>query len=171
MTILVISGSTRNNSTNERLIKFIAERFKYETSIELFQGVETLPHFVPGDEDPPPSVMDFRHKIETADAVLICTPEYVFSLPGSLKNAIEWTVSTTVFSNKPSAFIIASASGEKAFEELELILKTLGAKVDGDSKLLIQGAKGKIGQNGEIGNPILLSQIDELMNSLLSSMA
>ena len=171
ITILAISGSTRKSSTNERLIEFITARFKHLTSIELFEGVDTLPHFVPGDEHLPSSVADFRHKIETADAVLFCTPEYVFSLPGSLKNAIEWLVSTTILFQKPTAFIIASASGEKAFEELELILKTLEARVDNSSKLLIQGAKGKISQDGEIENPVLLSQIDDLMRSLLSSVA
>lgn len=171
MTILAISGSTRKNSTNERLIKFIAERFKDKTSIKLFEGVETLPHFVPGEEHLPPSVADFRQKIETADAVLICTPEYVFSLPGSLKNAFEWLVATTVLSNKPTAFIIASASGEKAFEELDLVLKTLEARVEEGSKLLIQGAKGKINQNCEIENPVLISQIESLMNSLLKLVA
>lgn len=171
MTILAISGSTRKNSTNERLIKFIALRFEGKISIELFEGVETLPHFVPGDEDLPSSVADFRHKIETADAVLFCTPEYVFSLPGSLKNAIEWLVSTTVLSNKPTAFIIASASGEKAFEELSLVLKTLEAKVAEDSKLLIQGAKGKISRENEIEYPVLINQIDRLINSLLSPVA
>lgn len=169
--ILAISGSTRKNSTNERLIGFIAARFEGKVSVELFKGVETLPHFVAGEEELPLSVIDFRNKIAAADAVLFCTPEYVFSLPGSLKNAIEWTVSTTIFSNKLTAFIIASALGEKAFQELELILKTLEAKVAEDTKLLIQGAKGKISQDGEIEDPILVSQIDRLMNSLLSSVA
>ncbi len=169
--ILAISGSTRKNSTSEHLIAFITGRFKHLTSIELFEGVETLPHFVPCEEHLPHSVADFRQKIETADAVLICTPEYVFSLPGSLKNAIEWLVATTVLSNKPTAFIIASASGEKAFEELDLVLKTLEARVEEGSKLLIQGAKGKINQNGEIENPVLISQIESLMNSLLKLVA
>ena len=70
--------------------------------------------------------MHFRKSIEEADAVLICTPEYVFSLPGILKNALEWTVSTTVFSDKPTALLTASSSGEKAHESLLLVMKTLG---------------------------------------------
>ncbi len=169
--IFAIAGS--RNATNERLIKFIANRYQETISIELFEGVDTLPHFIPGlsDENLPQSVISFRNRIETADAVLFSTPEYVFSLPGSLKNAIEWLVSTTVLSNKPAAFIVAAASGEKAFAELELILATLEARVAEDSKLLIQGAKGKIAQDGEPETPALLIEIERLISSLIDSVA
>ena len=62
-----------------------------EVSIELFDGVGNLPHFNDSDEVDP-RVEEFRTKIKTADAVLICTPEYAFGVPGSLKNALDWTV-------------------------------------------------------------------------------
>ncbi len=60
-------------------------------------------------ENPPEAVLAFRKQIAAADGVLICTPEYVFTLPGSLKNALEWCVSTTIFSQKPTGLITASA--------------------------------------------------------------
>lgn len=80
----------------------------------------------------------------------MCTPEYIFSLPGALKNAIEWTVSTTVFFEKPVALITASTSGEMAHESLKMIMKTLYTKFDSSSTLLIKGVKGKVSEDGVI---------------------
>ncbi len=67
-----------------------------------------------------------------------------------MKNAIEWCVSTTVFSDKPIGLITASAHGQKGHEELQLIMKTVMAKFTGETILLIQGIKGKINDQGQI---------------------
>ena len=117
-----------------------------EADIEIYDNLTNLPFFNPDlDNDSPPSeVARLRKAIETADAVVICTPEYVFSLPGVLKNALEWMVSSSTFSGKPVALITAAASGDKAQESLHLIMKTIEAGFSDDMTLLIQGAKGKI---------------------------
>src|SRR5690606_15804926 len=73
-----------------------------------------------------------------------------FSIPSGLKNALEWCVSTTVFSDKPTGLITASASGQKGHEELQLIMKTVMAAFTEETILLIQGVKGKINDKGEI---------------------
>lgn len=171
--VLAISGSTKKNSTNESILKTIADLYKDELEVELFAGIDALPHFNPDLDrnDPPAVVKSFRDSIAQADGVLICTPEYVFSLPGSLKNAIEWCVSTTVFSNKPVAMIVAAASGQMAFESLSLILTTIEARLTNNSKLLIQGAKGKIGKEGEIKDHTTLQGIRKMMASLVECMA
>ena len=88
--------------------------------------------------------------MKIADGILKYTPEYVFSIPSGLKNAIEWCVSTTVFSNKPLGFIMASASGERGLKELKLIMKTIEANFTEGTSLLIQGLKGKMDENGNI---------------------
>ena len=167
--ILAISGSTKKNSSNEALIKFIATAFKNRVEVRLFNSIDQLPHFNPDLDNTalPESVLDFRQQIQEADGILICTPEYVFSLPGSLKNALEWNVSTTNFSNKPVAIIVAAASGEKALEALSLIMTTIEAQLPENSKLLIKGVKGKINSSGEIIDPITISQINGLMKSLI----
>ncbi len=169
--ILAISGSTKKKSSNEAIIRLIADFFKNEIDLELFDGIDTLPHFNPDldQEEPPAVVAYFREKIQKADGVLICTPEYVFSLPGSLKNAIEWNVSTTNFSNKPVAIIVAAASGEKALESLALIMTTIEARLPDESKLLIKGVKGKINSSGEIQYQTTISQIKALTASLIRS--
>lgn len=169
--ILAISGSTRKNSTNELILKAIARLYDKEMEIQIFNQLDELPYFNPDlvkDEKAiPETVKRFYRMIENSDAVLICTPEYVFSLPGVLKNALEWTVSTTLFSYKPFAFIIASASGEKAFESLDLIMKTLlQMPVEENCKLLIKGGRGKINEIGEIADKQTEIEIRSVVNSL-----
>lgn len=166
--ILAISGSTKSNSTNERILHAIARLYAKHLSFEIFTAIGDLPYFNPDLDagDVPPAVLDLRRLIEGADGVLIATPEYVYSLPGALKNALEWTVSTTLFNEKPAAFIIAAASGEKAFESLALILRTIGARIDEDSMLLIKAAKAKVDSNYEVSDPSILGQIDRLIAAL-----
>ena len=151
--VLGILGSTKVQSSNERLLRRIGELMKDSVDLTIFNQIANLPHFSPdldNHESVIPVVADFRQQIAEADGVLICTPEYVFSIPGSLKNALEWTVSTTVFADKPLGIITASASGEKGHEQLQLIIRTLGADFNEDTLLLISGIKGKIDTNGEI---------------------
>ncbi|WP_228466999.1 NADPH-dependent FMN reductase [Adhaeribacter swui] len=167
--ILAISGSTKKNSSNEAIIRFVANSLQEEADVQLFNSIDQLPHFNPDldHEAPPAGVADFRRQIQEADGVLICTPEYVFSLPGSLKNALEWNVSTTNFSNKPVAIIVAAASGEKAMESLALILTTIEARLPEESKLLIKGVKGKINAQGEIQDAATIRQIEALTASFM----
>ncbi|KIA94704.1 FMN reductase [Flavobacterium sp. KMS] len=150
--IFAVSGSTRKNSSNFKILKFISEHINDQFEIEIFEDLESIPHFNPDldNENVPEIITVFRNKIIAAVGVVICTPEYVFSLPGSLKNVLEWCVSTTVFSNKKVGLITASASGEKGQEQLSLIMKTIEAKFDNDTQLLIQGIRGKLDLDGNI---------------------
>lgn len=152
--IFAINGSTRKDSSNFKILKYISDNIRQDFEIEIFSALDQLPHFNPDlDQEPlPEKVMQFRNKINDADGILICTPEYVFSLPGTLKNALEWCVSTTIFSGKKSGLITASASGEMGHEQLLLIMKTLEASFDADAQLLIQGVRGKIDAEGTITN-------------------
>lgn len=146
----------------------MASQYADRMEIEVFTQIDKLPHFNPDDTaTPQASVVELRSKIEQADGVIICSPEYVFSLPGSLKNAIEWTVSTTVFSSKPVALIVAAASGHKAFESLELVMKTIEARILDDSKVLINGIKGRFNKEGELDNKVI-DMLDKLSNSLMN---
>jgi NAD(P)H-dependent FMN reductase len=169
--ILAIPGSTKANSTNELMLRAIAKHYGESLNFEIYTEIAELPHFNSDldNENPPATVKKFRELIEKADGVIISTPEYVFSLPGAMKNALEWTVSTTIFSDKPTAFIIAAASGEKAFESLDLILKTIGAKVGEHSKLIIKAAKGKFNPDGELIDKSTLRDIEVVIRSLVNS--
>ena len=170
--ILGISGSTKSASSSLSILKFIKENYQEKVELTIYNRIAELPHFNPElEEDLPASVVALRDLIKHSDGVLFCTPEYVFSLPGSLKNLIEWNVSTVLFSNKPVAMIVAAASGKKAFEALDLIMTTIESCLPNDSKLLIQGAKGKIGKEGKIANQEIVSALDKLISSLLNTIA
>jgi NAD(P)H-dependent FMN reductase len=116
--ILAISGSTRITSTNMNLIKAIAELTTENFDITIFNGLTEIPHFNPDldHENPPEQVIAFRNLLRQFNGVLICTPEYAMGVPGSLKNAIDWTVSSMEFSQKPTALITASTHGEKGHQ-------------------------------------------------------
>lgn len=163
--VFAISGSTRTTSTNTNLLEWITKLAGDRFDMELFEQIAQLPHFNPDldDENPPNIITELRHKIHQADGVIICTPEYVFSLPGALKNALEWTVSTTVFSDKPVALITASGLGEKASEQLALIMNTLGARFDHKTQLLIQAARSKV--TAETIDSTTLEQVMDLINA------
>ncbi len=150
--IFVIIGSAGAHSANEKLVANIASLTRGFFEPDVFNSLKSLPHFDPqlSVEGTPQSILDFRNRIAAADGVIICTPEYIFSIPSGLKNAIEWCVSTTVFSEKPMGIITASASGVKGHEELKMIMKTLYSKFREDTTLLIQGVKGKISDQCEI---------------------
>lgn len=143
--ILAIIGSASSNSANLKLVKQIAILTENKFNLTIFNDLKSLPHFDPelSADHPPKQIVEFRNAIEKSDGIIICTPEYVFSLPSGLKNAIEWCISTTIFFNKPSGLITASASGQKGHEELLLIMKTVMAKFTDETTLLIQGIKGR----------------------------
>lgn len=150
--ILIISGSASENSSNERLIDRIAGITKEDFSITVFNQLKQLPHFDPAASVnfPPAIITDFRNKVQEADGIIICTPEYIFSVPSGLKNAIEWCVATTVFSDKPLGIITASADGRHGHASLQIIMKTVMAVFTPETTLLIQGIKGKINEAGVI---------------------
>ena len=89
--------------------------------------------------------------LATADGVIICTPEYAFGVPGSLKNALDWTVGSGSFEGKPLALITASTGGQYAHGALQLILKNaLGAHLSDDTSLLISFIRTKLDSTGAI---------------------
>jgi chromate reductase len=152
--ILAIIGSASSNSTNLKLVEKIASLTSKEFSLTIYNDLKTLPHFDPelSSDNTPKQIIEFRKGIDQADGIIICTPEYVFSIPSGLKNAIEWCISTTIFSNKPCGLITASASGQKGHEELQLIMKTAMAKFTNETTMLIQGVKGKFDEEGNLSD-------------------
>ncbi len=165
--VLAICGSTRAASVNLHILQRIAEMYKTEMDISMYTSIDQLPHFNPDldTETPPQAVIDLRKQIAAADGILICTPEYVFSLPGSFKNAIEWLVSTTLLTDKPAALITASSSGQKAHEALNLVMRTVGVRLGEHTSLLISAPKTKLSMDGQFTDEPTRQKICELMDS------
>ncbi|MEP7026356.1 MAG: NADPH-dependent FMN reductase, partial [Actinomycetota bacterium] len=129
--ILLISGSTRGGSTNTAALRTAQAVAPRGTAAVLYEGLAGLPAFNPDDDhDPlPPPAAELRREIAAADAVLICTPEYAGTLPGSFKNLLDWTVGGTEISAKPVAWINVAAEGRGsgAHESLAIVLGYVSA--------------------------------------------
>ena len=102
---------------------------------------------------PPAPVSNLREKLSQADGVIICTPEYAFGVPGALKNALDWTVSSDSFSGKPTTLITASTGGENAHEAMIKVLGAIDAKLSPETTLLIKFVRSKMDTNGNVTDP------------------
>ncbi|MEA2211454.1 MAG: hypothetical protein QOF83_1402 [Solirubrobacteraceae bacterium] len=129
---MLISGSLRDGSTNTAVLKTACAAAAVGIATTLYGGMGRLPHFNP-DEDREgepvhPSVMELREQIASADALLLCTPEYAGALPGALKNLLEWTVGDAGTYQKPIAWINASgpAAPTGAADAHDSLRKVLG---------------------------------------------
>lgn len=165
--ILAICGSTRQHSTNLNLIKAIAALYSKELKVNLFDGLSGLPHFNPDtdNENPPAEIVSLRRQIREADGIIICTPEYAMGLPGSLKNLLDWTVSSSDFSDKPVLAITASTSGQKAHQSLVGTLQVIEARMTEATQLLISFAKTKVNNQHEITHEQTSKEIDKAIIS------
>lgn len=168
--IFVIIGSASSNSVNLKLIEHIARFTANELNLTIYNELKSLPHFDPelSTNNPQKQIVEFRNSIEKSDGIIICTPEYIFSIPSGLKNAIEWCISTTIFTDKPSGLITASASGQKGHEELQLIMKTAMSKFTEETTLLIQGIKGKFDEQGNLNDPKTHKQLEDFINAFMN---
>ena len=167
--IFALCGSTRQNSINLTLLKIIATLEKETIEIQIFTQLDYLPHYNPDIDNPehtPTFVLNFKNKIRQADGILICTPEYAMGVPGTLKNAVDWTVSSMEFSQKPTALITASTSGEKGHQALLETLKVIEAKIDNDTSLLISTPNTKI-KDGVITDKETLEKVKSVMKHLI----
>ncbi len=134
MKILAISGSARRNSTNTAMLQAVRAVAPNEIEISIFDGVGRLPVFSPDLEGEclPEAVRDFIDVIAQSDGVIITSPEYVRSIPGGLKNAIDWLVSGDEIVHKPIALLHASHRGDEMLAGLRTVLATITDRFAGD---------------------------------------
>lgn len=165
--VFAIIGSAQPHSSNLKLVQFLAQHFSGDLHIEIFDELKSLPHFdvLQATQNVPAAIRSIQRKIEAADAILITSPEYIFSIPAGLKNLLEWCVATTIFTNKPLALIVASADGRKTFEEIKLIMKTVGASFSNETCLLINGVRGKVSPRNII-DPAIQQQLIKVVERL-----
>jgi chromate reductase len=173
MRILGIAGSLRRDSHNARLLRAAAKRLPPGVELELFDGLATVP---PYDEDAdrepaPAAVRALRSQIAAADAVLIATPEYNASVPGVLKNAIDWAsrpFPDNALRDKPVTVIGASTGlfgAVWAQAELRKVLRHAGAHVL-DDELPVPVAAWAFADDGDLLDPELRVRLGEQLEAL-----
>lgn len=139
MKILAVSGSLQAKSWNRTLLASAAARRPQGVDMILFDGLQDLPHFNPDIERDgvPESVARWRRALADSDAVLIASPEYGFSLPGVLKNAIDWVIGSGELEQKIVAITAAvpgPGRGERGLQALRQTLSAVRATIVGESR-------------------------------------
>jgi len=134
MNFLAISGSGRAASTNTAMLHAVSEIVRPEHSLDVFSRVSDLPVFSPDLETTvlPVAVQEFVELVGAADGIIIASPEYVRSIPGGLKNAIDWLVSRDEIIDKPIALMHGSHRGEDMLGQLRLVMSTVSERFSED---------------------------------------
>jgi chromate reductase, NAD(P)H dehydrogenase (quinone) len=171
--ILAISGSLKSTSANTNILRAITSIAPQNVVIKIFEGLDSLPHFNPETKEEIDSVNKLRQQIKNADGVIVSTPEYAFGVPGVLKNALDWLVSSGELNEKPVAAISASplySGGDKALASLLLTLTALGTKMNTGSGLSIGNIKNKMNEAGIISDIETIQALKQLLNGLIEMM-
>jgi chromate reductase len=172
MRILGISGSLRRDSHNTRLLRAAGEALPAGAELIAWDGLAGLPIFDEDLEaDRPERVEEFFAAVQQADAILIATPEYNASLPGGLKNALDWAsrpFPDNVLKDKPTAVIGASTGlfgAVWAQAEARKVLKASGAHVI-ESELPVGMADAAFDADGGLADPELAARLADLIGDL-----
>jgi NAD(P)H-dependent FMN reductase len=173
--ILLLSGSLREGSTNAAALRTAAAVAPAGIDTVAYDGMASLPHFNPDDdregEPVHPAVAAMRAAVNSADALLICTPEYAGALPGSFKNLLEWTVGDASTYQKPVAWINVSGSaaptgGADAHDSLRKVLGYVHAHVVEEACLRLPLSRGEVGEDGTIADPAAREAIAGALSAL-----
>ncbi|MFM6927866.1 MAG: NADPH-dependent FMN reductase [Bdellovibrio sp.] len=161
MQIFAISGSLRAESTNTLILKATAELIG-DNGVHFYQygDLGLLPHFNPDlDNDHPPElVTQLRKALKASDALLVCSPEYIHGIPGSLKNALDWLASSGELDGMPVGIINATPSIDGATfaqQALQEVLKVLSNNIIPEAVVRIGAVKTKMDPQGKITDPEL----------------
>jgi chromate reductase len=174
MRILGISGSLRAASYNTALLRAAAELLPPDTALDLYEGLEELPPYNEDrdTDDPPAQVVRLRAAIEAADAVLFATPEYNTTMPGQMKQVVDWASRPhgpgAALWGKPVAAIGASITDYGAMwaqDHLRKALGVSGARVL-DTELAVARAQDLF-LDGELTDPETRDRLAELVRSLV----
>jgi chromate reductase, NAD(P)H dehydrogenase (quinone) len=175
MKILGISGSLRRDSYNTKLLRAAEELLPADVDFELYDGLKAIPPYDEEDdgEAAPAAVTALRDAIDEADGVLIATPEYNSSVPGHLKNSLDWVsrpFATNTLRNKPVAVVGASTGAFGAVwaqAELRKVLAAIGARVV-DAEVAVGHAPTRFDEAGRLVEGNLLADLEETVDTLIA---
>jgi chromate reductase len=172
--ILGFAGSLRKGSYNKAILSVAVEMVPHDATLEIF-GLEGIPPFNQDlENNPPDKIKEFKAKIRSADAILIATPEYNFSIPGVLKNAIDWAsrpFGDNAFEGKPVAVMGASVGmmgSARAQYHLRQTFIFLNMYPLNRPEVMVPTANEKIDGNGKLTDEKTRRKIKELVESLVT---
>ncbi len=171
MRLLAISGSLRSGSYNSALLEAAAAESPSNVEFVVWRGLADIPAFNEDLGTVPPAVSALRCEIARSDAVLFATPEYNASVPGVLKNALDWVsrpFATNVLRNKPVAVVGASEGlfgAVWAQADLRKILGVIGARVD-DRELLVGQAREAFTADMRLRDPHVAARLRAIVSDL-----
>jgi chromate reductase len=175
MRVLGVAGSLRRASHNRKLLRAAGALLPPEVEFVEFDGLKSIPPYDEDDEASlPEAVARWREAIAGADALLFATPEYNSSIPGVLKNAVDWAsrpANATVMRNKPAAVIGASTGMFGAVwsqAELRKVLAASGARVL-DRELPVAGADEAFDESGAVADRDLSLELGNILLELIET--
>lgn len=171
--ILGIVGSLRKDSYN-RFALLAAQELVPQGAVLNLMELHGIPVFNQDNELPQPeSVIEFKRRILAADAILFATPEYNYSLPGVLKNAIDWAsrpYGESAWQGKPTALMGATVGGlgtARAQYHLRQILVTLDMPVVNQPEVMISNAAQRFDQDGRLTDAPIRKNLQLLLEALV----
>jgi chromate reductase len=178
MRVLAISGSLRDASNSTALLRALREEAPEGVEVVLWDGLKSMPPYDQDDDvfPAPAAPSAFRELVRESDAVFFATPEYNSSVPGALKNALDWgsrPLATNAFRNKPVAVISSSAGafgGVWAAAELRKVLGAMGARVT-EAELSVGHAHEKLDDQGELADDDVRAGLGEALQTLLAEVS
>jgi chromate reductase len=177
MRVLGISGSLRDDSLNTKLLRAAGPLFPDGMQFSLWDGLKAVPPYDEDDDrDPVPAgAAQLRDALAGADAILFATPEYNSSVPGQLKNALDWAsrpIATNVLRNKPVAVVGASRGmfgAVWAQEELRKVLAAIGARVL-EVEVAVGHAHTRFDEDGALTDDTIREQLAAVVGTLVAEL-
>lgn len=177
MRILAISGSLKASSSNLLVLKTIQKLMPSEIEFIENKSIALLPQFNPDLDDSGEDyagrehVEFFRQDIFKSDAIIFCSPEYAFGVPGSLKNALDWLVSSGVINTKAVSIITASPMHTGALHAnnaLQLTLTALGTRYSEETIMMIAMVNKKFDSNGNMIDQECINLLESKIHYLIN---
>lgn len=172
--ILGMAGSLRKGSYNRAILQAATELVPENSQLEVFDRLGEIPLYNQDNENNPPNVVtEFKEKIREADAILFATPEYNYSIPGVLKNAIDWAsrpYGDSAWDGKPVAIMGASGGmlgGSRAQYHLRQVFVFLNMKPLNQPEVIIPHVNEKVSEHGKVTDEHTLEKIKEILDSLI----
>ncbi|MEC0256225.1 hypothetical protein PAEVO_25050 [Paenibacillus sp. GM2FR] len=176
MKVAIVVGSIRKESYNMKLAEYLKQRYSDQIAFEIL-GLRDLPFYDQDIElDPPAVVKDFKERIAAADAVLWITPEYNYSIPGVLKNALDWLSRVDKVMNGKPSWIMGASMGQlgtvRAQEHLRDILFSVGitSPLLPNNEVYIGAVHEKMDESGKLIHEPTIGFLDIVVNNFITWM-